>query len=79
MNREFYEKIIKTAQQAVNEVGISGDTTIPLNFDGNGNASGGTSQSCLGLTINIDAYMGECPDGSVFDIKLDTNYPQHFE
>lgn len=95
MNKEFYEKIIKTAQAAIdegdgaiagepldltakNEVGISGNTTVALKFDDSGNASGGTSQSCLGLTIDIDAYIGECPPDSVFDVKLDTNYSQHF-
>lgn len=64
-----------TAEETVD---ISGDTTITLNFDSSGDASDGITKYCAGITIDIDAYIDGCAADSKFDIKLDTDYSQHF-
>jgi hypothetical protein len=54
----------------------SGDVTQAITFDGNGKASFGFSQYCP-VNISLSAYI----DGldAVYDVVLQSNYPQHEE
>lgn len=92
MTKEFYEKVIDAAKAAIGEsgkedavpgllvngFGFSGNVTIPLNFDANGNAAYDYTKSCLGVTVSLSAHIDTCPGDSRFDINLHTNYSQDF-
>ena len=92
MTKEFYEKVIDAAKAAIDEsgkadavpglqvsnFGISGNVTIPLNFDANGNASYNYTKRCVGITVSLSAYIDSCPADSRFDIHLHTDYSQDF-
>ena len=58
--------------------GIHKDIDKTVQFDGNGNWSFSTSQYC---PINIDAVASikNAPADAIFDITINTNYPQKFE
>ena len=60
----------------VNEADISGDVDIPVTFDANGNFSYEYSIYCP-ANIDITAWISGVPNDSVFDVKIDTNYPEH--
>jgi hypothetical protein len=92
MNKAFLEQLKKAIEEHIDEdgpkfneaaadlkatprqlVGISKDFNV--NFDGNGNAAFSFSQYC---PINIDASAYITGLDAVFDVHIDTNYPQHF-
>lgn len=85
---EFLEKLGNTAlayakdpNAAVSgapleDVGISGDVDKDMDFDGNGNWTYSLSQYCP-LNVDVKATVQSAPEGAVFNITIDTNYPAH--
>lgn len=57
-------------------VGVSGDVKKEVQFDGNGKWSYELSQYCP-INVDVSGSVQSAPEGSVFTVKIDTNYPQH--
>lgn len=86
---EFLRQLGKTAlayaenpDAAVDElpvnggVGVSGNIEKQVQFDGNGKWSYELSQYCP-LNVDVTGSVQSAPEGSVFTVNIDTNYPQH--
>jgi len=56
---------------------ISGSITQELNFDNNGDAYFSITKYMAGVTVHLSATIKDL--GAIFDIWLDSNYPEHFE
>lgn len=62
--------------EPMNEADISGDIEIQVSFDTDGNLTYEYSKYCP-KNIDITAWIFGVPDDSVFNVIIDTNYPQH--
>ena len=60
----------------VPQEGISGDIEEKISFNGNGDWTFEYSKYCP-VNISADGWIDGAPDGSVFDVYIDTNYPEH--
>lgn len=59
-------------------VGISGDVTKEVVFDGNGVWSYSLSQYCP-VNVDVVASVQNAPSGASFKVIIDTNHPGHME
>jgi hypothetical protein len=92
MNKAFLEQLKKAIEDHIDEDGpefkegaedlkatprlLSGiSKDINVHFDGSGNAAFNFSQYC---PVNIDASAYINGLDAIFDVHIDTNYPQHF-
>lgn len=57
-------------------VGVSGNIEEHVQFDGSGKWSHEISKYCP-INVDVSGSVQSAPDGSVFTVKIDTNYPQH--
>lgn len=62
--------------QADGGVGVSGNVEKNVEFDGSGKWSYTLSQYCP-INVDVSGSVQSAPDGSVFTVNIDTNYPQH--
>ncbi|MDR2965821.1 MAG: hypothetical protein LBU88_08605 [Treponema sp.] len=60
-------------------VGISGDERFDLFFDNNGNAGSSMSKKCVGVNVNISAYIDDCDPDLIVNVTVTTNYPERFD
>lgn len=57
-------------------VGVSGNVEKHVEFDGKGKWSYELLQYCP-INVDVSGSVQSAPDGSVFTVNIDTNYPQH--
>lgn len=66
----------KISLEPVSEENIGGQIEKVITFDEQGNWSLEISKYCPS-NIDIEAWISKAPDGSIFDLYIDTNYPQN--